>query len=234
MRTVARALAVCAAFSLLPATAAAALPPRTVTVAGEGSVSRPPDRASLAASLISNDDDAQTATSANNKTYASLVARMAALHIPETSIRTTSYDISFVPKPEPSAQFKPPRTGYIVMRRLQISIDDLSAVGRTVDAAVAAGITQIDGVTFGLRDPRKAYADALTAAMSDAELQASALAKGAHVRLGSVLRVDAARAVPLPSQPGVMLRTAAAVPTELQPSQVEVHATVNVTFALEP
>lgn len=234
MVTKVRALAVFAAVVLLAGPCAAAEPPATLTVAGEGTVTRAPDRATLGVTLISNSDDAQNATSANNKTYATLVSRMAALHVAESSIRTTSYDVSFVPKPDASAQYKPPRTGFIVTRQLQIAIDDMAGVGRAVDAAVAAGVTQIDGVTFGLRDRRAAYADALAAAMQDAESQATALAKAAHARLGAVRRIDAVRALPQASQAGVMLRAAASVPTELQPSQVEVRATVNVTYALQP
>jgi len=235
MVTIVRALAVCVAVALAPeAGAAAQPPPATLTVAGEGNVARQPDRATLGVTLVSNSDDAQSATSANNKTYATLVSHMATLHVAESSIQTGSYDVTFVPKPEPSAQYKPPRTGFIVTRRLQITIDDLTAVGRAVDAAVAAGVTGIDGVAFGLRDPRNAYADALAAAMQDADLQASALAKSAHARLGAIRRIDAVRTLPAPSQSaGVLLRAAAPVPTELRPSQIEIHATVNVTYALE-
>lgn len=224
-----------AAAVLLPALARGALAASpTLTVSGEATVVRQPDRATVNVTLVTNNDNAQTATSANNAAYSSLLARMRALGISESSIRTASYDLEFVAKPDPNAQYKPPRTGFVVTRRLQITLDDLSAVGRAIDAALSAGTAQIDGVAFGLRDERAAYADALGAAMGDAAAQAAALAKAGHVHLGPIQSIDATRAAGIVTPLAVTLRAEAPIPTQIPPSGVQVHASVKVSYALQP
>ena len=213
------------------ATRAASSP--TVTVTGEGTITKQPDRAVLSLAAITNDDSAQTATAQNNAMYEEVLRRMASLGIAQSAIATSAYDVAFVPKPEAAAPYKPPRTGYVVTRRLSVSIDNLSLVGRAIDAAVGAGVPEIDGVTFGLRDPRSAYAQALGAAMRDAATQAEALATAAHLRLGNVRTISSAREL-TPPAPVMRMAVEAAVPTKIPPSQVNVIATVNVTYDLQP
>lgn len=214
----------------LPQPAPAAAP--SIRVTGQGSVSQAPDRASLNLSILSNNDQAQAATSQNNTTYAAVVGRLGAVGIAERDIHTTSFNITFVPKPEPAAQYKPPRTGYIVTRQLAVTIDNLALVGRAIDAAVAAGATQIDGVSYGLRDIQSAYAKALAAAMHDAALQAAALADAAHLRLGAIQSITAGGTLPPPAP---QLRALAAeAQTTIPPSDVQVHASVIVTYGVQP
>ncbi|MGH7662618.1 MAG: SIMPL domain-containing protein [Vulcanimicrobiaceae bacterium] len=234
MRSATRAALFVAGLTLAMTSGVLAAGP-TLSVTGDGSVSEAPDRASLGISLIANDDAAAVATSQNNTTYSAVVARLGKLGIAERDVRTTGFNINFVPKPEAGAQYKPPRTGYIVTRELAVTIDNLSLVGRAIDAAVAAGATQIDGVSYGLRDTQTAYAKALAVAMHDATVQAAALAAAAHLRLGPIQTLTAPRALPVsPLQEPVFRTAAAAVPTTIPPSAIEVRASVIVTYGLEP
>jgi uncharacterized protein YggE len=205
-----------------------------LSVTGVGTITREPDRATLAVTIVTSNDVASTSSSQNNTTYNALLARLRGIGIAQSAVRTTNYAITFVPKPTEAATYKPAHTGYVVTRSLAITIDDLSLVGRATDAAVSAGVEQIDGVSFGLRDERSAYGSALAAAVRDAALQAKALADAAHVRLGAVRTMTTGS----PQQAPVPLRALAVaapnVPTEIPPSQIEVHATVIVTYMLLP
>jgi uncharacterized protein YggE len=223
-----------AAVLMLGGTSAAYAAGPTLSVTGEGVVSQAPDRASLNVSLIANNDQAEVATSQNNATYEAVIARLGKLGIPQREVRTTAFNITFVPKPDANAQYKPPRTGYIVTRELAVTIENLSLVGRAVDAAVAAGATQIDGVSFGLRDTETAYAKALGVAMHDATVQAAALAGAAHLRLGPIQTLTAPRALPVAPLQQSFRIAAAAAPTTIPPSSIEIHASVIVTYALQP
>ncbi|MGA3036091.1 MAG: SIMPL domain-containing protein [Vulcanimicrobiaceae bacterium] len=208
----------------------------TVTVSGSGTISRDPDRALLSVSIVTNNDVAATATSANNRLYNALVDRMRGVGVPAAAIKTSSYDLNFVPKPPPGDNYKPPQTGFIVTRALSITIDNLSNVGGVIDAAVAAGVTQVNGVSFGLRDDRGAHAAALAAAVEDAATQAAAIAQAAHMHLGAIRRVSSVQSpVFAPQMMRVAtLAAAPAVPTQISPSSVEIHATVTVTYELAP
>lgn len=222
-----------AAGLLLSGLPQAAVAAPVVRVTGQGTVSQTPDRASLNVSIVSNSDQAQAATSQNNATYSAVAGRLGGLGIAERDIHTSSFNISFVPKPEATSQYKPPRTGYIVTRQLAVTIDNLALVGRAIDAAVAAGATQIDGVAYGLRDTESAYAKALAAAVRDAAVQAAALAEAAHLRLGTIQSMTTGRSLPV--APAPLFRVAAAeVPTTIPPSDVQVNASVTVTYGLQP
>jgi uncharacterized protein YggE len=219
----------------VPAWAATHAVTSTVTVSGSGTVSRDPDRATLSAALVTNDDIAANATSANNRIYNALLERMRGAGVNASAVKTSGYDLNFVPKPAASDNYKPPRTGYVVTRSLSIVIDNLSTVGAVIDAAVAAGVTQVNGVSYGLRDERSAHAAALAAAVGDAAAQATAIAQAAHLHLGTIRRMSTVQSSPV-FAPQVLRMAAAenAVPTQVTPSAVEVHASVTVTYLLVP
>ncbi len=235
-RLLARTVLACVACLLACVPALAATPSSTLTVSGSGTISRDPDRATLSVSIVTNNDVAATATSANNRLYGALVDRMRSVGIAAGAIKTSSYDLNFVPKPPPGDNYRPPQTGFIVTRGLSITIDNLSNVGGVIDAAVAAGVTQVNGVSYSVRDERGAHAAALAAAVEDAATQAAAIAQAAHMHLGTIRRISSVQSPPVFAARAMTLavRAPAQVPTEITPSSVEAHATVTVTYALTP
>lgn len=228
-------LAVLAAFS--PAFAQTMPPVPTLTVTGHGTVDRMPDQAIVSFSIVTNDDNAAKATSANNAAYNSLVSHLSGLGLGASAIKTTGFDVSFNPRPpQPNPQFQQ-RFGYVVTRNVSVTTTRTDQVGAVIDAAVAAGVTNVNGVSFGLHDNRAAYRDALTAAVGDAEQQARALADAAHVRLGRIQHIAPAGPVlpgPRPVAFNRSVSAAAPVPTEVQPSELNVQATVSVTYQITP
>ena len=210
----------------------------TLTVNGTGTLERAPDRAFLTVTIVTNDELAQRATSANNSAYNALVAKLAALGVSGAAVKTTAYNVSFNQRPpQPNPQFQQ-RYGYVVSRSVTVTTDRTDQVGALIDAATAAGVTDVGSVSFGLRDGRAAYRAALAAAMGDAEAQAHALADAAHVRLIRIGAVSAGGSLPVP-RPVPYQRMAAAapstpVPTEVPPSDLTVTASVGVTYEIAP
>ncbi len=222
----------------LPAAAAAPGDPAppALAVSGQGSVERAPDRVTVALGIVTNDDSAARATSANNAVYDALRAKLAALGLAGTALRTTSYNVAFNPRPpRPDTSF-PQRYGYVVTREVSVADERTDRAGALIDAAVAAGASNVNGVSFGLRDERGAYRAALAAAVADAQEQARALAAAAHLRLGRILEIAPAGGAVQPPRPYALARgvAAAAVPTEIQSSDLTVRASVSVTYAIEP
>ncbi|MBV8367391.1 MAG: SIMPL domain-containing protein [Candidatus Eremiobacteraeota bacterium] len=222
-----------------PATAQTPVAPRQIpaqiTVSGEGSVDRVPDQATVSFAIVTNDDVAARATSANNTAYNALVARLRGLGIDAAAIKTTSYDLSYNQRPpQPNPQFQQ-RYGYVVSRGVSVTTNRTDQAGAIVDAGVAAGVSNVNGVAFGLRDSRGAYRAALAAAFADAEAQAQALAAAAHLRIVRVFSIgDGSYAVPRPFGPMTAASARAGVPTEIQPSDQTTTATVSVTFQVAP
>lgn len=230
--------------SVGPLAALAAGAPTQIVVTGQGTVSRSPDVATLNFSIVTNDDVAERASSRNNAVYTTVLSRLGAIGIGKNDVRTTFYGMNFVPRPEepPQAPGAMPvrrpgeRYGYVVNRGLSVTIHDTKNAGRAIDAAVASGVTDIGGVSFGIADQRGAFGSALKRAVQDAQSQAKTLAEAANLHIVRVRTIQQGYAAPITPVP--MMRTMAAtpeaVPTQIEPGSVDVQATVTITFDAIP
>ncbi|HEY8312865.1 MAG TPA: SIMPL domain-containing protein [Candidatus Baltobacteraceae bacterium] len=232
------ALAACA----IPAQAAGNF--AEITVTGQASVTQPPDVATLNATVMTNSDKAQGATSQNQRAYDRLVSAMHALKIPESDIKTDYLNVNFNPRPSPQPQgpnaVEPPPDGtvygYIVNRGVTVTMHDTKIVGKAVDAAVAAGVTNIGGVSFAAEHTGGAYSQAVQMAVRDARNQADAMAAAArlHVVRIKTMQQGALEQPPQPVPFAPQLKTMASVPTRIPPSDVRVYATVTITYEASP
>ncbi|HEY4439107.1 MAG TPA: SIMPL domain-containing protein [Candidatus Elarobacter sp.] len=218
--------------------AARPLPP-ILNVTGQGSVDRAPDRVVVTFTITTNDDNATRATSANNAAYATLAAKLGGLGLSGAAVRTTSYNVNYnlrPPKPDPAYAV---RYGYIVTRSVRVTSDRTDQAGAIVDAGVASGITEVGSIAFTLRDPRAAQRAALAAAVADADAQARTIAEAAHVRIVRIANISS-NTYPVGPRPlSVIGRTASMasvqqVPTEVQPSDLTVNATVSFSYEIAP
>ena len=213
-------------------------PPAHIDVSGQGTVEGMPDRVIVSFSIVTNDDGASQATSANNALYAALAAKLHGLGIEPPAIKTTGYNLGFNPRPRvPSPQLAE-RYGYVVMRSVAVTSDRTDQAGTIVDAGVAAGVTTVAGISFGLRDSRAAYRSALAAAVAEAATQAQAIAGAAHVRIVRILSLSATSYAPTPRGAlqviGAVSAASRFIPTDVQPGNLSVTATVSVSYEIAP
>jgi uncharacterized protein len=96
-----------------------------------------------------------------------------------------------------------------------------------IDAAVAGGATTVEGITYDTNDHTAAGAQALAAAVKDAQVKARAVADAAGIRLGSVVSIADVQNTPYPFP---ILRAGVA-PTagSTQVSPPDIQLTVSVT-----
>jgi len=207
----------------------------TLTVTGEGQVARAPDLATVAVTIVTSDDSATRAMSENNRRYAELVTKLVANGITGSDITSTSLASYFNPRPAAGANEPGQLYGFIVRRNAQINVGVLAQTGAVIDAATAAGATQIDGVSYGFRDRRAVERAALAAAVADAYAQAEVIASAAHVSIVRLLHVGTDST---PSRYAPMLignvrkAEAAPVPTTISPSDLDVSVSVTVTYTI--
>lgn len=210
--------------------------PAVITVTGQADVDHAPDQATVSFSVITNDDNATRATSANNSAYNALVAKLGAAGVGASQIRTDSYDVTFNAHPaEPNPQYAQ-RYGYVVSRNVSATTPNAAGVGAVIDAGISAGVTNVGAVSFGIKNNRGAYNQALAAAVADADQQAHALAGAAHVRIVRILSIgsESAQPGPRPLPQFARVAVAAPVPTEIQPGALTVHASVTVRYLISP
>jgi uncharacterized protein YggE len=211
-------------------------PPATLTVTGQGRISRAPDMASVSVAIVSNDDNAAHALSENNRRYAALVAKLAANGIAATDIDSTSLSSYFSARPTgPAANGGGQLFGFVVTRSVEVNVNAIAQTGTVVDAATSAGATQINGVSFGFRDRRAVERAALAAAVTDAQAQAQAIASAAHVQIVRILRIGnepaPVRGV-LPMAMGMAKTAEAPVPTTISPSDLSIESSISITFVI--
>jgi uncharacterized protein len=173
--------------SAIPQTSAVL--PRSITVVGEGSVKIKPDVARANLGVETQSETVKGATSEATATIDKVVAALKAQGIAETDIQTSGYSLWTDRSSGPAGQGAEKIT-YRANNNVTIVIRDLGKVGTILDAAVNAGANAIQGISFGLDDPRKLASQAREKATADALAKAKELAQLNGVEVGDVVSVS--------------------------------------------
>ncbi len=190
------------------------------------------DQARIAIGVITQAPTAQAAASQNAAQTQAVLDRLRSAVSDKKDIRTISYSVS------PNYQYprdggKPTIAGYSAVNTVEVTIGDLSEVGRIIDIAVQGGANQIQRLEFILKDEKPARAEALRLAAIEARSNAEAMAAALGLKTGAVLTIE--QGAPESVRPPVPLAAArmAAVNTPVEPSPIEVRATVTLTVAIQ-
>lgn len=207
----------------------------TLTVTGDATVRRPPDHATVTFRIETTNDQAAAATSDNAATANALNAKLATLGIPAGAITTSGYGLTYTPRPPKPDPGSTQRYGYTVERTIEVAVDSVNGTGAVVDAGVAAGVSGVNGITFGLRDRSAAQRSAQAAALADAVAQARSLAAAAKVRLVRLLAISPSGGVVQPlTLAGTRVMMPAAVPTTIDAGDLSVRASVTLQYEIAP
>lgn len=216
----------------LLATDPAGTQPRTISVSGTGRVVITPDTADLRLGVTAS---AKTVKDARASAAASMTAVIAALKkagIADKDIQTTvlslqpTYDYS-------TGGAAPHPTGYSLTNAVAVTVRNLDLLGPAIDAALAAGATSMDGVSFRVADRTSAEQQARVAAMSEAKAKASALATAAGVSITGVSSISETVApVPYPVYYGAAAGVAKDMATPVQAGTSEITISVAVVYLI--
>ena len=209
--------------------AAQSIPPRQITVMGQGTVSAPPDIAQANLGVQVTAPTATAATQENNDKMSAITAKLKSLGVAEADIQTSNFNISAQRNVGTNGPGE--ITGYQVTNTVMVTIRDLSQLGQILDQAIQAGANNVSNVSFGFSDPAKLQLQALDQAIMDAQNRADQLAKSSGVERGEVLSISEVSS-PNPRPLGIapMAAELASVPIEAGTSQVQ--AQVQVVYAI--
>jgi len=198
-------------------------PGTVITVTGNGTVDATPDRASFDFGVTTQGATAADALSSNSSEAQHIIDALKNAGIDSSDIQTTQ--VSLWPQTSTDGTRI---TGYQASNSVQVTAG-LGRAGALVDAAVRAGANNVDGPNLDTADKSSLYGDALKKAIGDAKVKAQAIADGAGLTLGSLVKVEeggnSAPPVPMYAQ----ARAAASVPIEAGTQQIE--ASVTVTYS---
>lgn len=204
----------------------------SITVSGMGRVKAEPDVADINLGVTKQAEDAKTASEQAATAMAAVIKALQAAGIADTDIQTTT--ISLMPVYD--YDDNPPQIeGWEATNLVNVTVRDIDTVGDVVDAATAAGATNINGITFRVDDPTAAEAEARTAAVADARSKADQLAAAAGVTIVGVLTMSESGAQapqPIFMERAAFDTAAGAVETPVMPGQVELSINVLVQYEI--
>jgi hypothetical protein len=206
-----------------------------IAVTGSAEVAAAPDRAMVGLGAVAESKQAQDAQKQIAQIMQRVIEDIKSQGVPDEKIRTAGLSLSPVyAHPAPRAGHEPeaPRiVGYRAANTVQVQVDELERVGGVIDAAIAAGANQLNGLSFDLRDDLKQRKQALQLAAQEARSKAEAVAAGLNLQLGEVLEIrEEGSPAAYPAERRFAASSAAGTP--IQPGQVQVSAGVLVRFRL--
>jgi uncharacterized protein YggE len=202
----------------------------SIEVTGEGKVSAAPNRAIIVLGVITESPSLSTAQRDNASAVTNVINALLRLNIPREQIQTVTYRIEIQYKYEDGTQMI---RGYRVTHLLQITIDSVGQTGLVVDTAVNSGANFVSSIRFTITNSERYYNQALSAAIQNAGNKANTIARtlGATLVRTPVKITEETRGIesPIPFQAS-LLAEGAAVPTPIQPGELEIRAAVRAQY----
>ena len=205
----------------------------SLNLSATGKVNVAPDQATINFGVVTEFPTAQEAMQANARQMNQVIAALRRAGIAERDIQTSGLNLS--------AQYdykeneSPKLRGYQASNRVTVIINDLTKVGQTADAVVAAGVNQIDGISFGLKDPSAAENQARRLAVQALQAKAALYAEALGKPLGSIRNLtESGGYVPQPS-PRMYSRAAGAMAldsTAVESGELTVQIEINGLYDL--
>jgi uncharacterized protein YggE len=208
----------------------ARLPPY-VRVHGEATISVEPDQAQIDIGVITQGATSQAASDANSKQASGVIDQLKAA-IPSATIKTVNFSVN------PNYKYAkeggtPTILGYTANNTVRLELNDTALVRKVIDVATKSGANNVNRLNFTLKDEKPYRARALGEAAAQARSSADALAASLHLKVGGVLQVDEGQPVIVsPARQVDFARAESNTETPLSPGNIDVHASVNVTFEL--
>jgi len=205
-----------------------------ITVQGEGNVYAAPDQATIVLGVETRNTSASVAAAQNAELMNKTINALLAAGINKSDIQTSTYSLSIPTTNDQSAitvtgnTTKPPE--FVATNQVTVTTNNTQGVGKILDAAIAAGTNSVQSISFQLKDSNPQMDKALTLAIEDAQRKAQVMAKAAGVTLGRVLEISGGYSYASPA-PRYNLVSAAA-PTPVLPGQMEVTASISMTYEI--
>lgn len=203
----------------------------TLTVTGMATVHAVPDQAILSLGVTTTGSTAAAAMATNNVAASAMMARLIAAKVADRDMQTTGLSLNpnWVMNAAGTAQ---EIQGYIASTMLTVRIAALETAGSVLDAAITDGANTLNGLTFGLSDPRPIEDEARKAAVADAVARAQVLAEAAGEDLGRILSITEGggghQSMPM------LYKAAADSAVPLAAGEVGVSAEVTIVWQLLP
>ncbi len=213
---------------------------RMMSLTGIGEVKAEPDLAVITIGVVREAETARAALSANNTAMAAVTAVVSETGVAKKDLQTSGFAINpkyHYPKRNSSGERPEPKiTGYTVSNNLSVTVRALDTLGDLLDSVVDAGSNQINGIAFGLSDPKPLEDEARRSATANAISKARLYVEAAGLRLGPIISISEHSRRVLPAQAMANVRAMAADVAESVPiarGEHTISMQVNITWEIQ-
>jgi uncharacterized protein YggE len=161
-----------------------------IAIISDGEAKAQPDTATVRLGVQVTAPTPAEALAQMRQATEALLQRLRSAGVPDANVQTTNLNVFPVyGTPQPGGG-EPPITGYRGTATVTVTGQDIARASALLDAAVQAGATSVQGLTFDFRDPSQLQRDALAQAVTNARPKAEAAARAAGLTLGAVRSVQ--------------------------------------------
>jgi uncharacterized protein YggE len=206
---------------------------RTLNVNGLGTSYLTPDIAYIYIGVHNEGATASEAVDANKVQTKAVLDALKKAGVDEKDLRTTNFSIY------PSQQYDPngkvTGTIYMVDNTVYVTVRNLDGLGSLLDDTISAGANSINSIQFDVADKTAAVKEARAKAVEDAKTQAQELADAAGITLGDIQSISFYDNSPVPMADGKGGGggVAASAPVSIQPGQLTISVSVNITYTIK-
>jgi uncharacterized protein len=201
----------------------------SVQAIGTATIYVQPNQAQLTVSVTTVGTTATAAGQQNANVTVAVTQAINSVLGASGSIQTVSYSV--YPQYSNGTPTQPSTiVGYSATNTFQVTMTDLTLIGRVIDTANQAGATSVGSLTLGLQNPAPSLQQALAAASQQALANAGAIASGLGGKTGAVMSAQQSSAY---TPTLVAVASPGASTTPVQTGPVSVSATVTVTVQLQ-
>lgn len=208
----------------------------TLNLSAYGETRVAPDLATITLGVTTEAPTAQAAMQRNAVSMTTVMAALRRQGIAERDVQTSGLNLN---PQQVYAENQPPRiTGYQASNTVTVTVNDLARLGPTVDAVVAGGSNQINGVGFGLKDPARAEDAARREAVQALRAKADLYAQASGHRVRRLVSLSEGTSFSSPPPPMPYARMAAMsqeadAKTSVSAGELRVRVDVSATYELE-
>jgi uncharacterized protein YggE len=211
-------------------------PPPYIEAVGQGEARVAPDRATLTLVVETKGPAAAAVAAQNARVQDRVLDTLRALGYTGDRVSTRNYHVG--PNYE-STQRETRQVGYVARNAMTVRITQLTQIGTLIDAALARGATQVEGVVFASSREDSARHAALADAAAKARADAEAVARAMGGSLGALLEATTGGDVSALARLRRVELSAVRVGaggglTPITPAALEVYATVLARWQFRP
>ncbi len=202
-----------------------------ITVSGEGIVSMVPDMATIQLGVSERAELASDAMGQASDKVTGILAQLDKLGIAGIDRQTSGLFLRPIYDNRAREDNTPVQVvGYEAGNTVQVTVRDLTKLGALLDAVVAQGANDFNGLQFSVQDNTEALIAARKGAVDDAMARATQLAQAAGVTLGDVVSMSESSQGFRPMEmKSAQLRS---MDMPIETGEVDVRAQVTMQFAI--